>query len=137
LTPTAPSARTHRRGCWRAQRRAALRHSGVKSVASGSRPVDARHGLILAVTCKLAAPFDLMRPRPSTCWQVLRAERSRSGCTPAADELILEIATDVPRVPLSGAAGACAAIAGYRVLDRYGRGPIRSGSSSDSVRVAC
>ena len=70
---------------------------------------------LLGVTSALAAPFDLMTMLAEVvdaAKQVLRAERSSIWLyDPAADELILEIATGMPplRVPLSvGIAGACA-----------------------------
>jgi phosphoserine phosphatase len=70
---------------------------------------------ILAVTSKLAAPFDLttmLNEVVSAAKQVLRAERGSVWLYDAeADQLVLEIATGMPplRVPLSaGIAGACA-----------------------------
>jgi phosphoserine phosphatase RsbU/P len=70
---------------------------------------------ILAVTAKLAAPFDLMTMLSevvSAAKQVLRADRGSVWLyDAAADELVLEIATGIApvRVPAStGLAGACA-----------------------------
>ena len=70
---------------------------------------------ILAVTSKLAAPFDLMTMLSevvSAAKQVLHADRGSVWLyDPAADELVLEIATGIApvRVPASaGIVGACA-----------------------------
>ena len=70
---------------------------------------------ILAVTAKLAAPFDLMTMLAevvSAAKQVLKADRGSVWLfDAAADELVLEIATGIApvRVPASaGLAGACA-----------------------------
>ena len=70
---------------------------------------------ILAVTSKLAAPFDLLTMLSevvSAAKQVLRAERGSVWLyDPAADQLVLEIATGIApvRVPAdAGIAGACA-----------------------------
>ena len=70
---------------------------------------------ILAVTAKLAAPFDLMTMLSevvSAAKQVLKADRGSVWLyDAAADELVLEIATGIApvRVPASaGLAGACA-----------------------------
>jgi phosphoserine phosphatase len=70
---------------------------------------------ILAVTSKLAAPFDLMTMLAevvNAAKQVLHADRSSVWLyDPAADELVLEIATGIApvRVPASaGIVGACA-----------------------------
>ena len=70
---------------------------------------------ILAVTGKLAAPFDLgsmLREVVDAAKQVLRAERGSVWLyDPASDELVLEIATDIAQVRVSasaGLAGACA-----------------------------
>jgi GAF domain-containing protein len=103
--------------------------------------------LILAVTRKLAAPFDLMTMLAEVvdaAKQVLRAERSSIWLyDPAADELILEIATGMPplRVPLSVVLQAPAlAIAGSSMC----RTATRTSASTrkwivdpDSGRVAC
>ena len=71
--------------------------------------------VILAVTSKLAAPFDLMTMLSevvNAAKQVLHADRGSVWLyDPAADELVLEIATDIPpvRVPAgAGIVGACA-----------------------------
>jgi hypothetical protein len=70
---------------------------------------------ILAVTSKLAAPFDLMTMLSevvSAAKQVLHADRGSVWLyDPGADELVLEIATGIApvRVPASaGIVGACA-----------------------------
>src|SRR5450755_2136020 len=70
---------------------------------------------ILAVTSKLAAPFDLrtmLSEVVNAAKQVLRADRGSVWLyEPAADQLVLEIATGIApvRVPTSvGLAGACA-----------------------------
>jgi phosphoserine phosphatase len=70
---------------------------------------------ILAVTSKLAAPFDLMTMLTevvNAAKQVLHADRSSAWLyDPAANELVLEIATGIApvRVPASvGIVGACA-----------------------------
>ena len=70
---------------------------------------------ILAVAAKLAAPFDLrtmLREVVEAAKQVLQAERGTVWLyDPAADELVLEIATDVDpiRVPAGkGLVGSCA-----------------------------
>ena len=71
--------------------------------------------VILAVTSKLAAPFDLMTMLSevvNAAKQVLHADRGSVWLyDPAADELVLEIATGIApvRVPASaGIVGACA-----------------------------
>jgi phosphoserine phosphatase len=70
---------------------------------------------ILAVTTKLAAPFDLMTMLAevvSAAKQVLHADRGSVWLyDPAADQLVLEIATGIAPVRISasaGIAGACA-----------------------------
>ena len=70
---------------------------------------------ILAVTSKLAAPFDLMTMLAevvNAAKQVLHAERGSVWLyDPATDELVLEIATGIApvRVPAgAGIVGACA-----------------------------
>jgi sigma-B regulation protein RsbU (phosphoserine phosphatase) len=86
------------------------------SVRSRPRHLSMRDmELILAVTSKLAAPFDLMTMLAEVvdaAKHVLRAERSSIWLyDPVAHELVLEIATGMLplRVPLSaGLAGACA-----------------------------
>jgi GAF domain-containing protein len=86
------------------------------SVHASHRRLPARDlEAILAVTSKLAAPFDLMTMLSevvSAAKQVLHADRGSVWLyDPAADELVLEIATGIApvRVPANaGIVGACA-----------------------------
>jgi phosphoserine phosphatase RsbU/P len=93
-----------------------LLHSGRMSGQSTRRRLSVRDmEAILAVTAKLAAPFDLMTMLSevvSAAKQVLKADRGSVWLyDAAADQLVLEIATGIApvRVPASaGLAGACA-----------------------------
>jgi hypothetical protein len=71
---------------------------------------------ILAVTTKLAAPFDLMTVLAeivSAAKQVLHADRGSVWLyDPVADQLVLEIATGIAPVRISASAG----IAGKRAV---------------------
>lgn len=75
---------------------------------------------ILAVTGKLAAPFDLgsmLSEVVEAAKQVLRAERGSVWLYDAAtDELVLEIATDITQVRVSASAGLAGACARHRNL---------------------
>jgi len=94
----------------------ALLHSAGMSVSPSQRHLSVQDmEAILAVTAKLAAPFDLMSMLTevvNAAKQVLEADRGSVWLyDAAADELVLEIATGIApvRVPAStGLAGACA-----------------------------
>ena len=94
----------------------ALLHSGGMSGPPSQRHLSVSDmEAILAVTSKLAAPFDLMSMLSevvSAAKQVLKADRGSVWLyDAAADQLVLEIATGIApvRVPAStGLAGACA-----------------------------
>jgi len=94
----------------------ALLHSAGMSVSPSQRQLSVQDmEAILAVTAKLAAPFDLMSMLSEVvdaAKQVLQADRGSVWLyDAAADQLVLEIATGIApvRVPAStGLAGACA-----------------------------
>ena len=94
----------------------ALLHSGAMSEHSSPRGLSVPDmEVILAVTSKLAAPFDLMTMLSevvNAAKQVLHADRGSVWLyDPAAEELVLEIATGIApvRVPATaGIVGACA-----------------------------
>ena len=94
----------------------ALLHSRSMSKRSSQRRLSVSDmEVVLAVTSKLAAPFDLLTMLSevvSTAKQVLKADRVSVWLyDAAADELVLEIATGIApvRVPAgAGLAGACA-----------------------------
>jgi len=94
----------------------ALLHSAGMSVSPSQRQLSVQDmEAILAVTAKLAAPFDLMSMLSevvAAAKQVLQADRGSVWLyDAAADQLVLEIATGIApvRVPAStGLAGACA-----------------------------
>ncbi len=97
-------------------RAGALLHSGAMSARPNQRRLSVRDmEAILAVTSKLAAPFDLMTMLSevvSAAKQVLQAERGSVWLyDPTTDQLVLEIATGIAPVRVSagaGLAGACA-----------------------------
>jgi len=94
----------------------ALLHSRGMNVSPSQRQLSVQDmEAILAVTAKLAAPFDLMSMLTevvNAAKQVLQADRGSVWLyDAAADQLVLEIATGIApvRVPASaGLAGACA-----------------------------
>jgi len=97
--------------------------SRIRRVRSGRRRLSAQEmEAILAVTTKLAAPFDLMTVLAeivNAAKQVLHADRGSVWIyDAAADQLVLEIATGIQpvRIPAgAGIAGAC--VRGRRIIN--------------------
>jgi len=115
-TPRRPRGARRRDVLQRAKVTPALIHSLAMSAIASSRGLTLQDmEVILAVTSKLAAPFDLMTMLAevvNAAKQVLHADRGSVWLyDSAADELVLEIATGIApvRVPASaGIVGACA-----------------------------